>query len=338
MTPPFETANQQTLLVFNCHEAWVYQLACLGFRLDIITGLKGMYKSSWDTNIRPIPPNSRFLTLPQALKSAENYYCIITNNIADLLDVKSRPEPKIMMIHLSLEARMVEEKSSVSPEAMKKMLHKYVNLVGCHVVAVTQFKGESWGFTEDIVTCGINPEEYPPFEGNLPMGLRVSNFILRRQKFLLWDFHKKAFDSLPVRIVGHNPEMPDVWPSQNWDHLKQLYQSHRFFIHTADPQLEDGFNMASVEAMAAGMPILGNCHPTSPIRNGVNGFLSDNPDELRNYAQMLLQDRDLAIQMGHNARQTAIELFSIEMFRQRFLNSIQTAREKIRGSRTEFLQ
>lgn len=316
------------LLVFNCHEAWVYQLGALGFNLDIIVGLKGMYKSSWDTNIRPLPPHSHLITLRQALDSAENYYCIITNNIADLLDVKSRAEPKILVLHLSLDARVVEEKSDVSPRAMKEMLHKYVDLIGCHVIAVTKFKGLSWGFAEDIVQCGVDIDEYPPFEGNVAMGLRVSNFILRRQKFLLWDFHKKAFDSVSVRIVGHNPEMPDAAVSQNWDHLKQLYQSHRFFIHTADPRLEDGFNMAVVEAMAAGMPILGNCHPTSPVRHGVSGFLSDEPDELRKYAKTLLEDRDLAIEMGRNARETAGKLFPIQKFSRRFLSSVETARQK----------
>jgi hypothetical protein len=40
--------NNKTLLVFNCHEAWVYQLGVLGYALDIIVGLKGRYKQSWD--------------------------------------------------------------------------------------------------------------------------------------------------------------------------------------------------------------------------------------------------------------------------------------------------
>jgi len=52
-----------TLLVFNCHEAWVSQLAVLGYQLDIIVGLKGQYKDTWDRQMRPIPPNSRLLSL-----------------------------------------------------------------------------------------------------------------------------------------------------------------------------------------------------------------------------------------------------------------------------------
>jgi glycosyltransferase involved in cell wall biosynthesis len=145
---------------------------------------------------------------------------------------------------------------------------------------------------------------------------------------LLWDFHEKAFDGIPVRLVGYNPGMPGVAAAESWDDLKRILQSHRFYIHTADPRLEDGYNMATIEAMAAGLPILGNRHPNSPVRHGVSGFLSDEPDELRKYAGMLLEDGRLAALMGQQARKTAMENFSIGTFRESFLRSIETARRK----------
>jgi len=107
-----------------------------------------------------------------------------------------------------------------------------------------------------------------------------------------------------------------------------MLQSHRFFIHTADPRFEAGHNMATAEAMAAGLPVLGNRHPTSPIKHGVSGFLSDNPQELRHYARILLEDRDLARLMGRQARRTVIERFSLHRFKHSFLRSIEIARRK----------
>ena len=95
--------------------------------------------------------------------------------------------------------------------------------------------------------------------------------------------------------------MPGVTAAKSWDHLKKMLQIHRFYIHTADPRLEDGYNMASLEAMAAGMPVLGNRQPSSPVEHGISGFLSDDPDELRKYAGMLLEDRDLASLYGLSA-------------------------------------
>lgn len=323
-----EHTNNKTLLVFNCHEAWVYQLGRLGYALDIIVGLEGKYNLTWDEQMRPVPPNSRLITLPEAIRSQRRYYCIITHNITDLLDVKFRPEPRLMVIHSTIEGRMLEEKSKVKPERIRQMLQKYLELVGGHVVAGTMLKGKSWGFTEDIVVAGVEPGDYLPYSGQKACGLRICNFIESRKEILLWDFHKKTFNGIPVKLVGHNPDMPGITAAKSWDHLKKMLQTHRFYIHTADPRLEDGYNMASIEAMAAGIPVIGNRHPSSPVEHGVSGFLSDDPDELRKYARMLLDDRDLAVRMGREAQKVVSEHFSVAKFKEAFLQSIETARYK----------
>jgi hypothetical protein len=320
--------NEKTLLVFNCHEPWVYQLGALGYKLDIIIGLKGRYLETWDEQMRPMPPNSRLITLPEAQQSQIRYYCIITHNITDLLDIKHRQEPRLMVIHSTFEGRVLEESSDVVPQDMKDTLKKYLKLIGGHAVAVSMLKGKSWGFSEDIVPFAVNEDDYLPYSGQTSSGLRVCNFIENRKTILLWDFHEKAFEGIPVRFVGHNPNIPGVRAANSWDHLKRMLQSHRFYIHTANPELEDGYNMASLEAMAAGMPILGNQHPTSPIEHGVNGFLSNDPAELHKYANMLLEDKILASMMGQEARKTVIEHFSISKFKEAFLQSIETARQK----------
>ncbi len=321
--------RNETLLVFNCHEAWVYQLGVLGCALDIIAELKGRYTQTWDERMRPAPPNSRFISLPEALASSQRYYCIITHNVTDLLDVKSRPEPRLIVLHSTLEGRVVEERSGVPPQKMRETLFRYLELVGGHAVAGTMLKARSWGVPpENVVVVGVDPSDYPPYSGEHACGLRVCNFIESRKRILLWDFHAKAFEGIPVQLVGHNPNMTGVTAPASWDRLKALFQSHRFYIHTADPELEDGFNMATLEAMATGMPVLGNIHPSSPIQHGVSGFLSNDPNELRKYAEILLHDRDLAAKMGREAMKTVTERFSISTFREAFLRSIETARRK----------
>lgn len=105
---------------------------------------------------------------------------------------------------------------------------------------------------------------------------------------------------------------------------------HRFFVHTADVQLEDGYNLATLEAMAAGLPILGNRHPTSPVEHGVSGFLSDDPAELRLYAMRLLRDQRLTVQMGREARKAVEEKFPPGKFKAGLLHAIEMARSKWR--------
>jgi hypothetical protein len=316
------------LLVFDCHEAWVYQLRALDCPLDIVVGLRGRSQDGWDENMRPLPPNGRLVRLDEVLKQTEPYACIVGHNLTDLLDVKSIPGPRILVIHEALDGVAHEHQLAVSKEEFLGTFAKFVNLTGTHVVAVSQMKGRSWGFEEDIVRLSADTMDYLPWNGNLPRGLRVANHISRRLRTLLWDFHQKAFEGLPITLVGHNSDMEGVLPANNWEHLKQIFSQHRFYIHTADPRLEDGYNMATLEAMAAGLPVLGNRHPTSPVEHGVSGMLSDDPAELRAYALRLLDDCDLAKRMGAAAQKVVAERFSLDQFHKRFSHSIERAQRR----------
>ena len=322
------TGSPRRLLVFNCHEAWVYQLGVLGCDLDIVIGLKGMYKPTWDQQMRPLPAHSRLITLSDAIASHTDYYCIIGHNTTDLMDVKDRDEPRLMVIHSTIQGRTAEERSQVGADQMKQMLATYLNVVGAHAVATSDLKSRSWGVSEDVVPIAVDAAHYPQYSGEKPCGLRICNFIDSRKRILLWDFHEEAFAGIDVRLVGHNPGMADVSAAANWSDLKKILRSHRFYIHTADPQMEDGYNMATLEAMAAGLPVLGNRHPGSPIRHGKSGFLSDDPAALAKYARMLIEDRHLARLMGAQARKTAIEHYSMLPFKAGFLRSIELARAK----------
>jgi glycosyltransferase involved in cell wall biosynthesis len=201
-------------------------------------------------------------------------------------------------------------------------------MTGGHAVPCSLLKGRSWGLTDDIVPFAVDAGDYPPHCGGQAGGVRICNYVKDRRKILLWDFHEEAFGGVPVRLVGHNPDMPGVRAAEGWDELKDILRTHRFYVHTADPRHEDGYNMATLEAMAAGLPVLGNRHPTSPVTDGVSGFLSDDPDELRGRAEQLLADPDLAERMGQAARKTVIERFPMRRFHEDFMKSIETARRK----------
>ncbi len=319
---------EHRLLVFDCHEAWVYQLRALDWPMDVLVGLKGRHVAGWDEAMRPVPPNARLVSLDEVLANQASYSCIIAHNLTDLLDVKTLAGPRLFVIHQTLDSMVREQRSTVSAEELRRAVAHYVELIGAHVIAVTALKGRSWGYDQDIVTSSADPKDYLAYTGDLACGLRVANHIAQKSQSLLWDFHESAFAGVPVTIVGHNHDIPGVEPARDWANLKQILSRHRFFIHTADPQLEDGFNMATLEAMAAGLPILGNPHPTSPIAHGVSGFLSDDPAELRAYAVRLLEEPDLAAQMGREARKAVLEKFPPERFATGLQRAIQTAQRK----------
>jgi len=317
--------SNQRLLVFDCHEAWVYQLHWLDVAMDVVVGLKGRAATGWDEAMRPVPPNARLVNLDEVLSSRLPYACIITHNLSDLLDAKSLGGPRLLVIHASLDGIVATQPNAPPLDQLRAAVTQYVRLIRAHVIAVSTLKGRTWGFERDIVPFSADPSDYLPYEGDLAWGLRVANNISAKAKVLLWDFHRQAFDDLPITLVGHNDDIPGIAPARDWAHLKGMLSRHRFFVHTAHPRLEDGYNMATLEAMAAGLPVLGNCHPSSPITHGVDGFLADDPAELRAYAIRLLNDRDLAKRMGRAAQDTVARRFSPQMFKEGIIRAIERA-------------
>ncbi len=320
----------ERLLVFNSHEAWVHQLEGIGWPLDIVVGLPGRVTRGWDTRMRPLPAGARLVELTQLPASSATYVAAITHGTTDLLDVKQLDVPKLVVLHTTIEGRILESGAWADASEMGALLRQLLSLIGGHAMAVSELKGRSWGLTDDVVPFAVDVDAYEPSTLELPEGLRISNLFNKRRKILLGDFHDRAFGGLPLLLVGHNPDVPASRTVSSWDELKSVMHQRRFFVHTADPQLEDGYNMATLEAMAAGLPILGNRHPTSPVQHGISGFLSDDPSELRACAERLLADRGLARRWGARARETVAADFRMDSMHVRLRSSIEQARQNHR--------
>lgn len=323
---------KRRLLVLNCHEPWVHQLSALDAELDIVVGLAGRHVTGWDERLRPVPHGARLLTLDEARALPPTWDCIIGHNLTDLFDTAMIDAPTLLVIHDVLEGRMAQQGAEFTAEEMRASLATYVAQRGIHVMPVSALKGRSWGIDAEGVTFAADPDDYPAFHGTIAAGLRVANHVTSKRIFLNWEFHEAAFEGLPVTLIGHNPDR-GIAPAPSWHALKASFAAHRFFIHTADTRWEDGYNMASVEAMAAGMPVLSNVHPSCPLKHGVDGFVAREPAELRDYALRLLDDVALATTMGAQARQTAVKRFGPSRFARGVMRAIDAAQRKFRQRR-----
>lgn len=304
------------ILTFNSHEGYVSDLARVGEPMDVVIDLGGHHVVGWDERMRPIPRNIRLVRLADV--GRDRYDCIIAHNITDLLAVKRMPGARVLVLHSSLLGRLEQEGSRQSPEQIADAVRTYMKLVGVRIVVVSEMKRRTWGLDAEVITAAADIDEYGPWDGTVASALRVANHVTQKTRYLRWEMHERIFSDLPCKLVGVNPDRQGVEPARGWDDLKQLYRSHRLFVHTAEPELEDGYNMAMLEAMATGMPVLASAHPTSPIEDGVNGFISDDVEELRDAARELLARRDLARQLGARARDTVRDRFPMARFVQRW--------------------
>ena len=95
--------------------------------------------------------------------------------------------------------------------------------------------------------------------------------------------------------------------------------------------MEDGYNTASLEAMAVGMPVICNDHSTAPVEDGVHGFKSNDIDYLRSKIKLLEEDQELARRLGANGRQYVLEHHSLDTFKTLWLEVLDQAITAARG-------
>ncbi|MBV6522429.1 MAG: hypothetical protein MNPFHGCM_02577 [Gemmatimonadaceae bacterium] len=278
--------------------------------------------------MRPVPANARLISLKDALGDRQRYDCVINHNITDLLDTKGIAAPRLLVLHDTLEGRMAQQGATFDPREMRATLNTYLTSVGGHAIAVSRMKSRSWGVAHGIVRNSVDTDAYLPHTGETPSGLRVANHVTSKRVFLAWDFHERGLDGLPVKLVGHNADLAGVAAAGDWDELKRDFSTHRFYVHTADPRYEDGFNMAMLEAMAAGMPVLTNRHPTTIVEHGKSGFVCDSPEAMRRHARDLLANPGMAMDMGQRARERVRAEFSPIRFKVELMRAIADARKK----------
>lgn len=301
------------ILTFNCHEAYIHLLGKLGIDLDVVDGLPGRYCARWDARMRPVPARVRLISLETALSTA-GYDAAIAHNVSDLLLLRALELPKILVLHVSLEARVQEEPGAPPLGAMREQLATYLRAISGTAVAVSRMKAASWGQDCPIIRPGIDPDEYQSFDGQEAVALRVANQVLARPLRFAWAAHTRITQDHPLRLVGHNPGLAGSEASGSWQELRAFYQSHRAYVHTAGAGLDDGYNLALVEAMMTGMPIVSLAGSESPVVDAVNGYVSNDPELLNARLGLLLRDVAHARELGQRARETALLEFSLPAF------------------------
>jgi hypothetical protein len=322
------------VLTFNCHEGYVHLLGKLGLEMDVVDGLAGRYTARWDTRMRPVPPGARLVRLGEAT-SRSDYDVVIAHNVLDLLDARRVDAPKILVLHVNLRARSVEEPGSPPPAEMSRQVEQYLGLIGATAIAVSATKRESWGFDCPIIRPAVDAGDWSGYDGREAKLLRVANQVGVRRARFAWTTHEHVVRELPFRLVGHNPDFPDSEPSRSWDDLRAIYRSHRAYVHTAGAGLEDGYNLALLEAMATGMPVVTTASAESPVIDGESGFSSNDEDTLHAGARALLDDPALSARMGARARESVLDQFSVDAFVTGWRHAIERARDTFRTARAE---
>ncbi len=304
------------ILTFNWHEGYISLLGKLPVTFDIVERTKGGY-DRWMTEFRPCPRGSRIVDFKTAMGhlAREEYDAIICHDMSDLLLTRKSAVPQFMVFHNRLDTMVALGKNTVDPREYRKSLAELMSQVSdLTPVFISTSKKESWGFAGPVILPGIDTAEWGGYDGVDARALRIGNFIEERDLMMGATLSSKALEGLPHTTLGLNPRIPEARPSRNLEDLKEQMRHHRLLLHTTVEPWEDGYNFSLLEAMATGMPIVALTHSGSPVRDGINGFQADRVEDLRAHVTSLLDNRQMALEMGASSREIVAREFPVDRF------------------------
>jgi glycosyltransferase involved in cell wall biosynthesis/tetratricopeptide (TPR) repeat protein len=320
------------ILSFNWHEPYLCLMAKIGHEFLIVEPevSPGNYRR-WDVNMRPVPKNVSLISSKTAKEMLElgELDLIIAHNVKDLIEVKDYSLPKINVFHNCLTTEIQLSKNKI---VRKEYLDKVEFLFkDVHKIFISEKKRQDWGFKGDVILPGLDVSEYDGYKGDKATVLQVGNLLQERDLMMGYSASKEIVNDLPLKILGKNPQIPGSCLSQGFQDLLENFRRSRVFLNTTVEEYEDGYNLSMLEAMATGMPVVSTWNKSSPIEDGINGYVSRDPKYLNGRIEFLLKNPEEAKKLGVKARKTVQDKFPLT----RFLYSWRKAVEK---SVLEFLQ
>ena len=258
---------------------------------------------TWAVQQRPIPPNIQWVPTHDAERT--DVMILHVDQWAwqepakRFLFLRFRDAyegPKIVINHGS---NMVDGCSS---ETMADLVQ------GCYMVCNSPTAKELWGVPDSrYIRHGMSPEEWPQTD------------YARHEVLVVQAAGRMHGAVRNVEGIARVEEQVKI----NWigrDRTFDSFNKYRHFLQSSSIFFQPSFASANprtrTEAMLTGLAIVTtNSHGEDEyIENGVNGFCSNDFDELIEYLQYLLANPEQVRKIGQAGRQTAQEVFHIDRF------------------------
>lgn len=173
-----------------------------------------------------------------------------------------------------------------------------------------------------------DPSVFGCWSGQEKFVVNFTQSMKNRGRECNFNFYRRVIEGLPCRLFGpHNENIGQEWAHGAVDideFLRQLRINRAYFYTGTYPA---SYTLNFVEAWMTGIPVLalgperGNdpelfgydlYEVSDLIRNGQDGFFSDDEIECRQILNDLLRDPDYARAIGEKGRRSAIDFFGKE--------------------------
>lgn len=172
-----------------------------------------------------------------------------------------------------------------------------------------------------------DPDDFGPYTGEKKQVFNVSQSFKQRTDFCNFEAYDQATKGLPRKVAGseNEPLGKDWIGCVDYKTLRMELKKSRVYFYTGT--YPASYTLSFIEAWMTGIPVvaIGPKLGNSPFEIGqqtyevpdliedkVNGFVSDDPEALRNAVKLCLDSLGLCQKMGEAGRKKAIEIFGKE--------------------------
>jgi len=300
------------ILTFPTHERYETNLCKTGhnFYAFQAEGIK-----DWKTIYASVPENYTLLNRELGMEQIPFFLdldLILSQNKFGQYQIASQLSTQLHLPLLSLEHTLP------MPEWTTSQLSGIREMSGDRNVFISNFSRGNWGYDANSVVIRhcVDSELFKPSTdyGDVDREnaiLSVVNDWINRDWCCGFQIWQRVTNGLPVRVVGDTNGLSQ--PATNTEELVDEYSNHRIFLNTSTVS---PVPTAMLEAMSCGCAVVStkNCMIPEIIEHGVNGFMTNDEKEMREYLEQLMIDERLATKMGEAARKTIQDKCAVKRF------------------------
>lgn len=288
--------GKYNILTFPTHERYETQLAKTGhnffsFHID--------KSKKWNSNQVDIPSN--YFIMPEGdFSSYIEYDFILSQSKFWQYQAAKKIQSSLRIPIISLEHTLP------TPQTMTmQQIEQMKNMVGDINIFISEYSAKAWSIYSDnvfIIHHGISTPDFTDL--NMDRGdyvLTVANDFMNRDYCLNYSGWQRITNGIKTKLVGDTKGLSI--PASSLQELILEYNKCGVYFNssTLSP-----IPTSLLEAMSCGCAVVSTatCMIPEIIQDGVNGFISNDENELRNRIQYLLYNKEAREVMGKKARET----------------------------------
>ncbi|MFO7560889.1 MAG: glycosyltransferase [Desulfobacterales bacterium] len=354
---PFQVRRSKKLriLTYRWHCSHQYELYKLPHEFTLVSGLITEFAHEWDFEHRPLPENAVFkhlreinpdeydlavLHFDENILAPEN-----TNNVIGPdwgINFRFFKEnfnlPMIAVCHGTPQFYGQYDALYDGPDLMTEIeseRKQIVDYLGDILVICNSHQAEKeWGFNQSkVIWHGFDPTEFFPSvyeKGILSLGKNMRE----RAHYRGYHLYQKVMENFPEQYMPGSipPHDPDPrYPKKTNAYAAAKFRNYvdaiRKFSIYFNPTLRSPMPRCRGEAMMCGLALVcaDNHDVNMFLDNGINGFYSNDPEELRDILLSLAKNPAIAKKIGMAGRRLAMDIFNHD----RYLKEWETAINQI---------